>query len=930
MKITGVDIKAFGKFSGFKLEFGDHFNLIYGPNEAGKSTLLTFLEFMLFGAKKDGHTRKYFLEAHDQYQPWDSSAYEGILRFSVPSDKRDYEVYRNFNKDADKVTIHDARLGKDLSSSFPADKRDEILFAQEILGISRSIFLNTIMIPQLGLKDGFNADSKELSAQIIKSLSGGADDHGADMALNQLDKALESIGKTDRGKRAGELVAAMEKLKAEREKAARQHTELAELKEMVRNLGKREGTLETLISQLEQKQAMERRDELLRIIKKADDLNSQLKENRKKAEDYLEFRQFPLDFVDEAAELERRKNEFDKDFAELEETKKSVFEKLNGYNLELMPLEKYIDVEPETKNRAVDLKYQWSSVNNELQQVRNEIAAEQSKNREKQERHDELHELFSALGDEAEDRLQFLESELERIDQEMLNTTTGARDLSGETGKNRAMTVAFAFFSLITSLAASLFAWWDHGASASMPYISPILAVLASGGVAATLYFRRSYASFKKRFDSLQQQYDTYIDDRKSALRERSTVFSLAGVQNLKEFYSLLSEYENLREELSNSAVRIVEKRLPRLEEKEKNLRGELLAILHKVGLNKDSSTPREGDVDLFVSNLEKAERAAERVDSTHGELEKLDQKRKKLEEEQHGNQQELKRIYQQSGTKGYADFHKHREGKIAYDKYTASIKSLEENLELLLNDDSIADLKNELAGLEKVIEDMEADAVFEGPFKMDELERARIQLTSARQERAKHEGSIRQMLSGYRDPAEFDLEIENCRAELSLIRKRREALKLASETIVESREQLHADFAPMINDKISTLIQEITMGRYDSVMTSDTFNISVRSPESGSIVPAEALSCGTRDQLFFAARLAIAEVISDKEMPLPLLFDDCFVEYDIERSREAFRILARLADNRQILFFTCHEREKEIAAELFDSSKADIVDLSR
>ena len=49
MKIKTLHLIAFGKFKQTTIELDDGFNLIYGPNEAGKSTIQAFIEGMFFG-----------------------------------------------------------------------------------------------------------------------------------------------------------------------------------------------------------------------------------------------------------------------------------------------------------------------------------------------------------------------------------------------------------------------------------------------------------------------------------------------------------------------------------------------------------------------------------------------------------------------------------------------------------------------------------------------------------------------------------------------------------------------------------------------------------------------------------------------------------------------------------------------------------------
>ena len=50
MKIREIDIENFGIFTDSHFDFGESsFQLIHGPNEAGKSTLLQLLRQLLFG-----------------------------------------------------------------------------------------------------------------------------------------------------------------------------------------------------------------------------------------------------------------------------------------------------------------------------------------------------------------------------------------------------------------------------------------------------------------------------------------------------------------------------------------------------------------------------------------------------------------------------------------------------------------------------------------------------------------------------------------------------------------------------------------------------------------------------------------------------------------------------------------------------------------
>ncbi|MCX7813406.1 MAG: AAA family ATPase [Pseudothermotoga sp.] len=70
MKIRRVNIKAFGKFKNFQLSLEPGLNVIYGPNESGKTTLYNFIRSCICGLSEGELVR---------YQPWDGSELDGEL-----------------------------------------------------------------------------------------------------------------------------------------------------------------------------------------------------------------------------------------------------------------------------------------------------------------------------------------------------------------------------------------------------------------------------------------------------------------------------------------------------------------------------------------------------------------------------------------------------------------------------------------------------------------------------------------------------------------------------------------------------------------------------------------------------------------------------------------------------------------------------------
>ena len=78
-----------------------------------------------------------------------------------------------------------------------------------------------------------------------------------------------------------------------------------------------------------------------------------------------------------------------------------------------------------------------------------------------------------------------------------------------------------------------------------------------------------------------------------------------------------------------------------------------------------------------------------------------------------------------------------------------------------------------------------------------------------------------------------------------------------------------------------------------------------------------EALSDGTRDQLFLALRLAALEQQFVKSEPLPFIVDDILIGFDDNRTKACLGVLAEIALKTQVLVFTHHQRVVELVSSL-------------
>lgn len=140
MKLLELHIDGFGKFHDRTIAFEDGINILYGKNEAGKSTLHTFIRGMLFGIER-GRGRAAKNDTYSKFEPWENSGtYEGWLR--LEKNGTIYRIERRFRKDDKSLRIINETRG--------LEEEPTKAFLDELLGgLNETTYNNTISIGQL-------------------------------------------------------------------------------------------------------------------------------------------------------------------------------------------------------------------------------------------------------------------------------------------------------------------------------------------------------------------------------------------------------------------------------------------------------------------------------------------------------------------------------------------------------------------------------------------------------------------------------------------------------------------------------------------------------------------------------------------------------------------------------------------------------------
>lgn len=135
-------------------------------------------------------------------------------------------------------------------------------------------------------------------------------------------------------------------------------------------------------------------------------------------------------------------------------------------------------------------------------------------------------------------------------------------------------------------------------------------------------------------------------------------------------------------------------------------------------------------------------------------------------------------------------------------------------------------------------------------------------------------------------------------------------ALALAIETLGRADAELQSRFSPQLAQKAADYMDYLTGGRYDELVLARDLSAKARS--AGDPTPRDTayLSAGTADLLYLSVRLALCELTCPTDDPCPLVLDDTLVNFDDARAKRAMALFREIAQHRQVILFTCHERD--------------------
>ena len=201
MKIIRLDLISFGRFNNYTIEFGDKFNLIYGLNESGKTTISKFIEGVFYGFIKPYLKRTVYTEDYEKYRPWNSENYEGSIL--VEKDNKKYVIYRNFKEKY--FNIFNETTGNN-ETELDGFNQDNLSFPGEYFFKMPSDIFKSTVFSNLKELDAENKNVSSIVDMLLNSSDSNNDSVSFKKALDNLEKMKSNIGtKQSKAKPLGSL-----------------------------------------------------------------------------------------------------------------------------------------------------------------------------------------------------------------------------------------------------------------------------------------------------------------------------------------------------------------------------------------------------------------------------------------------------------------------------------------------------------------------------------------------------------------------------------------------------------------------------------------------------------------------------------------------------------------------------------------------------
>lgn len=888
MIIKSVNINSFGGIKNKKINFSKGLNIVYGENEAGKSTIQSFIKIWLYGFSSY-KGKDYKLNERIKYTPNDGDNISGEL--NVIHEDKEYIIRRTFGR----------TKKEDISIIINSITGEEVQYINKeepgkyFFNINRSTFINTVFIGQLGVSVKKDKE-EEILDKLSNSIGSEEGQVSVEVAFSKLYKYKKSISNI---RKSGSLDVLKNKygdLLSERYEAYKlsnhnieNEENLIKLNEEKLNINKEISNLEIYKKYLKKIKIKKEYQEITEYFKKKEKLrNEQFSINKDLTfndevinnifienvkEDYSMYLNL-LDIVNDEEERicvkEERLIELKvplREYYYISNLPKDILSKLEGLKI---------------KNEMLTEKYQIN------ESIKNEIEFLNLKKKEAENLIGSAIEIKN-FKEDLESLLLIYEEELKKLKSIM--------EEESDKPQNNIFLISLVVIFFISIILGIII---DNSNFKVLLYTISLGILIFIG---FNFYINKKGSNKEKTSFLLKGN----IEKIEIKLNEYCSKLQVNNYSELVNKLSIYKNYLELEEKINRKINEKLSQRsildLDSAMDERENIKEEINNYLRIASVD---------SIDKLIKEIYKYKEDFKEVNNLEIELNNLKSSLNRTKEQLLIREEKLKRNLESIGFKNINiseidEIIKEIEEKIKKrDEVSKSLASVEEAYSALTKGKDINKIKEELGDVINI----NFNYSYENEDEIDEvIKEKNIRLVDVEKKLKDIENEIKNRFIGKRTIPVIEEEIKEVENNIEKYETQLKASYVVSEVLTEVYDEIRSSFGPILNSNVITSFKEFTDGKYNEVMVSDNYEMKVKDDKS--IMAAEALSNGANDQLYLSLRLAFVEMIF-KNKDIPICLDDTFIQYDDKRLERTIKYLIKERFE-QYIIFTCQKREEVV-----------------
>lgn len=320
--------------------------------------------------------------------------------------------------------------------------------------------------------------------------------------------------------------------------------------------------------------------------------------------------------------------------------------------------------------------------------------------------------------------------------------------------------------------------------------------------------------------------------------------------------------------------------------------------IVEEINNNFNENLNKKSILSSGVLNIDKT--IYEKYEKTKKELDEKDRDIEILLNDEDFKNEELKEISMKIRNETGFDLNNHLKNKEIFTELERELNEKLKELKTINSSYSSKSLDNNLIEYEKEFEDIKYFNLNDAKTKSDFLI---SEIASLEEKKNFLEGDVKKLPELIEELGQTESEIEQVNNYIS-------SLNIAINEIEKAHNEIKTNYLPRMASflkKYFDLISNYNM----TIKIDEDLNINFNNSKLGEYKDIGSLSRGTMDQLYLGLRIALAnEIFNEDEL---LIFDDAFNNFDDYRLSKTLDYLKNISKNRQIIIFTCQEREKNL-----------------